>query len=97
MHTCNFIKAGIKKVFFCMMEMFLVPKNCLKNGIEVYAGLLKKESKVLVKEYLEFLRTKPKATVKAAMMFDGKLATCDYDSKWITCKESRSLVHILRI
>ncbi|MDR0398844.1 MAG: bifunctional diaminohydroxyphosphoribosylaminopyrimidine deaminase/5-amino-6-(5-phosphoribosylamino)uracil reductase RibD [Endomicrobium sp.] len=96
--TLAIIKAGIKRVFFSLHDINVSGAKDLleKSGIEVYAGLLKKEAGVLVKEYLEFLRTKPKVTVKAAMTLDGKIATCDYDSKWITCEESRSLVHKMR-
>jgi len=96
--TLAIIKAGIKRVFFSLHDINVSGAKELleKNGIEVYAGLLKKEAGVLVKEYLEFLQTKPKVTVKAAMTLDGKIATWDYDSKWITCKESRSLVHKMR-
>ena len=84
--TLAIIKAGIKRVFFSLNDINVsgTKKLLEKNGIKVYAGLLKKEAKVLVKEYLEFLRSKPKVTVKAAMTLDGKIATCDYDSKWIT-------------
>ncbi|MDR1245164.1 MAG: bifunctional diaminohydroxyphosphoribosylaminopyrimidine deaminase/5-amino-6-(5-phosphoribosylamino)uracil reductase RibD [Endomicrobium sp.] len=96
--TLAIIKAGIKRVFFSLNDINVSGTKELlkKNGIEVYAGLLKKEAKVLVKEYFEFLRSKPKVTVKAAMTLDGKIATYDYDSKWITCGESRSLAHKMR-
>ncbi|MDR3306792.1 MAG: bifunctional diaminohydroxyphosphoribosylaminopyrimidine deaminase/5-amino-6-(5-phosphoribosylamino)uracil reductase RibD [Endomicrobium sp.] len=92
------IKAGIKRVFFSLPDKNVSGGKELleKNGIEVYAGLLKKEAKVLVKEYLEFLRAKPKVTVKAAIALDGKIATCDYDSKLITSDKSRNLVYKIR-
>jgi diaminohydroxyphosphoribosylaminopyrimidine deaminase/5-amino-6-(5-phosphoribosylamino)uracil reductase len=96
--TLAIIKAGIKRVFFSLHDINVsgVKELFKKNGIEVYEGLLKKEAKILIKEYLEFLRAKPNVTVKAAMTLDGKIATCDYDSKWIACEETRSLVHKMR-
>lgn len=96
--TLAIIKAGIKRVFFSLNDKNVsgTKKLLEKNGIEVFTGLLKKEAKILVKDYLKFLRTKPKVTVKAAMTLDGKIATHNYDSKWITSDKSRHLVHKMR-
>lgn len=38
----------------------------------------------------------PFVIFKSAMSLDGKIATVTGDSKWISCKESRELVHALR-
>jgi diaminohydroxyphosphoribosylaminopyrimidine deaminase/5-amino-6-(5-phosphoribosylamino)uracil reductase len=96
--THAIIKAGIKRVFFSLHDKNVsnAKKLLKKNGIEVFSGLLKKESKILVKDYLNFLHAKPNVTVKAAMTLDGKIATYDYDSKWITSEKSRRLVHKMR-
>jgi diaminohydroxyphosphoribosylaminopyrimidine deaminase/5-amino-6-(5-phosphoribosylamino)uracil reductase len=96
--TLAIIKAGIKKVFYSLPDKNVSGGKELleKNGIEVYAGILKKESKILIEEYLKYLQSKPKVSVKAAMTLDGKIATYDCDSKWITSEKSRSLVHKMR-
>jgi diaminohydroxyphosphoribosylaminopyrimidine deaminase/5-amino-6-(5-phosphoribosylamino)uracil reductase len=96
--THAIIKAGIKRVFFSLHDKNVSGAKELleKNGIEVFSGLLKKESKILVKDYLKFLHAKSNVTVKAAMTLDGKIATYSYDSKWITSVQSRDLVHKMR-
>lgn len=96
--TLAIIKAGIKRVFFALHDKNVSGAKELleRNGIEVYEGMLKEESKVLVKEYLKFLQAKPTVTAKVAMTLDGKIATHDCDSKWITSEKSRSLVHNMR-
>ncbi|MDR2436522.1 MAG: bifunctional diaminohydroxyphosphoribosylaminopyrimidine deaminase/5-amino-6-(5-phosphoribosylamino)uracil reductase RibD [Endomicrobium sp.] len=92
------IKAGIKRVFFSLHDKNASGTKELleKKGVEVYKGMLKKESKILIKRYLKFLQAKPKVTVKAAITLDGKIATHDYDSRWITSEKSRNLVHRMR-
>jgi diaminohydroxyphosphoribosylaminopyrimidine deaminase/5-amino-6-(5-phosphoribosylamino)uracil reductase len=96
--TLAIINAGIKRVFYSLPDknVFGGKELLEKNGIEVYTGILKKESKILIEEYLKYLQSKPKVSVKAAMTLDGKIATYYYDSKWITSKKSRSLVHKMR-
>jgi diaminohydroxyphosphoribosylaminopyrimidine deaminase/5-amino-6-(5-phosphoribosylamino)uracil reductase len=92
------INAKIKRVFYSIKDKksFGTKEFLEKNGIEVYEGLLKKESTVLIKDYLKHLKTKPLVSIKAAMTLDGKIATREYDSKWITSKKSRDLVHKIR-
>jgi diaminohydroxyphosphoribosylaminopyrimidine deaminase/5-amino-6-(5-phosphoribosylamino)uracil reductase len=92
------IKAGIKRVFFSLADKKVKRTKRVfeKKGIEVFEGLLKKEAKVLVREYVKFLRSKPQVTIKAAMTLDGKIATSKYDSKWITEGKAREIVHKMR-
>ncbi|MCL2144228.1 MAG: bifunctional diaminohydroxyphosphoribosylaminopyrimidine deaminase/5-amino-6-(5-phosphoribosylamino)uracil reductase RibD [Endomicrobia bacterium] len=96
--TQAIIKAGIKRVFFAVKDHNVSgSKETLeKAGVKIYRGLLNKQGKILIKDYLKHLKKKPKVTVKAAMTLDGKIATVDYDSKWITSQKSRSFVHKLR-
>jgi len=96
--TLAIIKAGIKRVYYATSDSNVSGSRKIleKNGIEVYEGLLKKTAKILIKDYLKYLRNKPRVSVKAAMTLDGKIATYEYDSKWITSEKSRSFVHKLR-
>ncbi len=68
-----------------------------KNGIEVITGILEEESRELIKDYLEFiLKKKPYITVKAALSWDGKIATRTGESQWISSSESRNFTMKLR-
>jgi len=72
-------------------------KKLSTAGIKVTKGTLKNEALKLNQEY--FARFKGKSTyciAKAAMSLDGKICTRTGDSKWISCRRSRELVHKLR-
>ncbi|MCA6079360.1 MAG: bifunctional diaminohydroxyphosphoribosylaminopyrimidine deaminase/5-amino-6-(5-phosphoribosylamino)uracil reductase RibD [Endomicrobium sp.] len=96
--TLAIVKAGIKRVYYAIPDSNVSGSREVlqKNNIEVYEGLLKKQAEVLIKDYLKYLKSKPKVSVKAAMTLDGKIATYEYDSKWITSEESRNFVHKMR-
>lgn len=70
----------------------------LKNaGIEVEYGLMSDEVELQNEIFLKYIQTKkPFVSIKYAMTADGKLATKDHDSKWITNEASRAYVHELR-
>lgn len=67
----------------------------LKNaGIDVVVGVLKKEAELLNEKWLHALEfSRPFVTLKIAQTADGYIAAPNGDSKWISCKESRTLVH----
>ncbi|MDR3274701.1 MAG: bifunctional diaminohydroxyphosphoribosylaminopyrimidine deaminase/5-amino-6-(5-phosphoribosylamino)uracil reductase RibD [Endomicrobium sp.] len=92
------INAGIKRVYYALTDNNVLGSReiLIKNGVEVYKGLLQKKSKTLIRDYLKYLKSSSKVSVKAAMTLDGKIATYSYDSKWITSKESRDIVHKIR-
>ncbi|MCL2484855.1 MAG: bifunctional diaminohydroxyphosphoribosylaminopyrimidine deaminase/5-amino-6-(5-phosphoribosylamino)uracil reductase RibD [Endomicrobia bacterium] len=96
--TRGIIKAGIKRVFAAVKDPNVLGsrKTLGKNGVEVHYGLLSKKAKKLIKDYFVHLKEKTNVSVKAAMTLDGKIATYNYDSKWITSEKSRDYVHKLR-
>lgn len=72
-------------------------KILLESGIEVVTGVLEKESKNLNEIFLKYITSNlPFCMLKTAMTLDGKIATWNGDSKWITNEESRTYVHTLR-
>jgi diaminohydroxyphosphoribosylaminopyrimidine deaminase/5-amino-6-(5-phosphoribosylamino)uracil reductase len=96
------IKAGLRRVIAAMADPFpQVAGGGLKilhnAGLDVQVGLCEAEAKRLNAPYLKVLRTgKPWVHLKWAMSLDGKIATRNGDSKWISCEESRRRVHELR-
>ncbi len=66
-------------------------------GIKVYLGLCEKESLELNKSFIHRnIKGTSYGVLKWAMSLDGRLGLKNGDSKWITNKMSRSLVHKLR-
>ncbi len=60
-------------------------------GIEVETGVLQKEADALNPVFFHYIRHKtPYVTLKLACSLDGKTATSGKESKWITCRASRS-------
>lgn len=66
-------------------------------GIEVICGVLENEAREMNRG---FFKTKEKGrpfiTLKIASSLDGKIATKNFDSKWITSERSRQFGHFLR-
>jgi len=66
-------------------------------GIEVELGVLESQSRRLNAPYLKLIQTgRPWVMAKWAMTLDGKIATRSGSSRWISCPESRAIVHALR-
>lgn len=66
-------------------------------GIEVEVGLLEIEARKLNERFIyNMLANKPFVISKFAMTMDGKIATYNGHSKWITSEEARLQVHKLR-
>jgi diaminohydroxyphosphoribosylaminopyrimidine deaminase / 5-amino-6-(5-phosphoribosylamino)uracil reductase len=64
------------------------------SGITVEMGLLEKEAKDLNEFWLHYLNFKrPFVTLKIAQTADGYIAAPNGDSAWISCHESRKMVH----
>lgn len=67
----------------------------LKNsGIKVDVGVLQKEAETLNEKWIHALELgMPFVTLKIAQTADGYITAPNGDSRWISCKESRKLVH----
>ena len=84
----------------CSPEHQLERKNGNVNGnvnLGEAAQELVKQLRMQNRVFLKFITTnQPWITAKWAMTLDGKIATSTGDSKWITNKQSRQRVHMLR-
>lgn len=66
-------------------------------GIEVTIGVLENECLKMNEVFMNYIVSKkPYVIMKSAMSLDGKIATINGESKWITGEESRLMVHKLR-
>jgi diaminohydroxyphosphoribosylaminopyrimidine deaminase/5-amino-6-(5-phosphoribosylamino)uracil reductase len=100
--TDALIKAGIRKVICSMEDMNSGVKGgglkkLTEGGIEVSSGLMAEEAKWLNEIYFKNrIHELPFVTLKIAQSLDGRIATGEGSSKWITGTESRKHVHTLR-
>ncbi|MBN1405498.1 MAG: bifunctional diaminohydroxyphosphoribosylaminopyrimidine deaminase/5-amino-6-(5-phosphoribosylamino)uracil reductase RibD, partial [Candidatus Omnitrophica bacterium] len=96
------IKSGIKKVYIGTRDPNPVNNGkgihiLKKAGIKVIENICEKESLALNAPFFKYMtKNLPFITLKLAQSLDGKTATKTGDSKWISCDESRRLVHKLR-
>lgn len=96
------INAQIKKVFVAMKDpnpkVFGQGINELKkHGVEVKEGLLEEKARKLNEAYIKYITSgKPFVILKVAMTLDGKIATHEGESKWITGERARAIVHKMR-
>jgi len=96
------VQAGVKRVVVGMEDPNPLVKGkgigILKSaGIDVEVGILKKECQRLNEAFCKYiLKKEPFVILKAAVTLDGKIATRNGDSKWISGETSRRFVHKLR-
>lgn len=99
----NLVKeSGVKRVVVAMEDPN--PQvagrgiNILRDaGVEVVVGVLEDEAKRLNERFIHNMLTRtPFIISKVAMTLDGKIATYNGHSKWITGEKSREKVHHLR-
>jgi len=95
-------RAGIRKVVFAMRD----PNPCVlggggrilsERGIIVKEGVLEERAQKLNEEYVKRVTAGiPFVTLKMAMTLDGKVASKDSSSRFISSEESRRDVHSMR-
>jgi diaminohydroxyphosphoribosylaminopyrimidine deaminase/5-amino-6-(5-phosphoribosylamino)uracil reductase len=96
------IRAGVSRVVAAMRDPFpAVDGGGLAQlraaGIEVETGVLSEQAEALNSPYLKLVRSGlPWLIAKWAMTLDGKIATANGDSRWISNETSRALVHAMR-
>ncbi|HEV3136739.1 MAG TPA: bifunctional diaminohydroxyphosphoribosylaminopyrimidine deaminase/5-amino-6-(5-phosphoribosylamino)uracil reductase RibD [Pirellulales bacterium] len=100
--TQALICAGVRRVVVAQRDPFVKVAGqgiaeLKQAGIEVELGLLEAEAQELNAPYLKLVGARrPWIIAKWAMTLDGKLATHAGDSRWISGKASRPIVHQLR-
>jgi diaminohydroxyphosphoribosylaminopyrimidine deaminase/5-amino-6-(5-phosphoribosylamino)uracil reductase len=68
-----------------------------RAGLDVKLGVLEKECRRLNEAYCKYIiKKEPFIILKAAATLDGKIATREGDSKWISGETSRNFVHRMR-
>jgi diaminohydroxyphosphoribosylaminopyrimidine deaminase/5-amino-6-(5-phosphoribosylamino)uracil reductase len=100
--TDALIKAGVKRVVAPIEDPN--PKvsgrgfaHLREAGIEVATGVSAEEATQLNEAYIHFMRTeRPFVHLKLAVTLDGKIATRNGESRWITGEAARARVHDLR-
>ncbi len=96
------IEAGIKEVIYALRDPNPVVRGkgayqLRKAGIKVRSGILRTKAEELNEIYLKNVNEgRPFVILKLAMTLDGRIATPEGDSKWITGEKSRMMVHKLR-
>ena len=98
--TEKIVESGVREVIIGMKDpnpLINGFKELKFRGIKTKIGILEERAKKLNEAYIKYIKTKrPFVTMKVAMSLDGKIATSSGDSKYITGKEARALVHRLR-
>ena len=96
------IKAGVKRVVIGVEDPNPLVNgrgiNALREaGLSVNVGVLEKECKRINEAFCKYiLRKEPFVVLKVAATLDGKIATRNGDSKWVSGEASRRFVHRLR-
>jgi len=96
------VKHGFKRVVIAVKDPNPLIDGAgiakLKNSqIEVTYGVLENEAREINRGFFTAQTTgKPFVTMKLATSLDGKIATKNYDSKWITGEKARQYSHYLR-
>lgn len=96
------IAAHVKRVVIATLDPNprVAGKGVMKlqeQQIDVDIGLLEDEANQLNEMFNRYITTgRPFVTIKTASTLDGKIAAKTGDSQWITGKQSREVVHMLR-
>ena len=96
------VESKIKKVYVSTVDPNPIVSGqgiayLRQHGIEVEIGCLRSVSEKMNEIFNKYITTRrPFVLLKAGMTLDGKIATANGDSKWITSNHSRQIVHKLR-
>lgn len=96
------IEKKFKKVVFAMQDPnpLVAGKSIEKlknNNIEVEFGILNQKAKYLNRFFIKHISTKkPYIILKVAQTINGKIASYNNESKWISSEKSRKDVHKIR-
>ena len=96
------LEAGIRRVFYACADPDPRCSGCghaalVQGGCEVFVGPMTHGATYLNRAYSKHKATGlPYLTLKMAMTADGRVATDDGESKWITGPEARRVVHTMR-
>ncbi len=96
------IRAGIRRVIFSLYDpnplvKQISSRQLKKAHVEVISGILKKSAERLNEIYMHYQKTgTPFVALKIASSLDGKIATKNGDSKWITNEQARAYARSLR-
>ncbi|MBI1883624.1 MAG: bifunctional diaminohydroxyphosphoribosylaminopyrimidine deaminase/5-amino-6-(5-phosphoribosylamino)uracil reductase RibD [Chlamydiae bacterium] len=100
--TQAILKSGIQRIVIGTSDPNPIHRNrgikiLKRRGVHVEVGLLEEEAQDLIRGFRKWIAKKlPFCTVKAAMSLDGKIATSQGDSQWITGFEARRFGYRLR-
>lgn len=100
--TDALLAAGVARVVAAMNDPFAKVngrgfRQLAKQGVRIASGLLEGEARALNAPYLKLNRTgMPWVILKWAQSLDGKIATREGDSRWISGPASRRWAHRLR-
>jgi diaminohydroxyphosphoribosylaminopyrimidine deaminase/5-amino-6-(5-phosphoribosylamino)uracil reductase len=96
------IEAGVRRVFVGSRDPNPVVNGkgtarLRRAGVEVVAGPLRPECDALNAPWVRFVASgRPFVTLKLAATLDGRIATGDGDSRWVSGPAARAWVHRLR-
>jgi diaminohydroxyphosphoribosylaminopyrimidine deaminase/5-amino-6-(5-phosphoribosylamino)uracil reductase len=96
------VASGIRRVVAATVDPFPAVSGqglaeLRSAGLDVSVGLSADEARRLNAPYLKLVETgRPWTIAKWAMTLDGKIATRGGESRWISSKASRHIVHALR-
>jgi len=100
--TERIITAGIKRVVFSTHDpdrrvSGKGARSLRRAGLKVKSGLLRKQARLMNDIFFGYHETKrPFVILKSAQTLDGRIATANGDSRWITSLAARKFAHRLR-
>jgi diaminohydroxyphosphoribosylaminopyrimidine deaminase/5-amino-6-(5-phosphoribosylamino)uracil reductase len=100
--TKSIITAGVKKVVIAMVDPNPEVsgrgiRELKAAGIKTEVGIMEGEAQKLNEAFTKFITKRmPFVILKIAQSLDGKIATAQGESRWITGKKAREHVHKLR-